>query len=56
MRAENGTFRTAEEWAKKANAGAEIAWKVLEHLAANPDHGVKRRPGADPFASTYGVG
>ncbi len=56
MRAENATFRTAEEWAKKANAGAETAWKVLEHLAANPDHGVKRRPGADPFASTYGVG
>jgi glucose-6-phosphate isomerase len=56
MRAENGAFRTAEEWAKRANAGAEIAWKVLEHLAANPDHSVKRRPGADPFASTYGVG
>ena len=56
LRAESGLFRTAEEWAKKANAGAETAWKVLEHLAANPDHGVKRRPGADPFSSTYGVG
>ena len=56
MRADSGAFQTAEELAKKANAGAEIAWKVLEHLAANPDHGVKRRPGADPFASTYGVG
>jgi glucose-6-phosphate isomerase len=55
MRAESGTFRTAEEWARKANAGAETAWKVLEHLAANPDHGVNRRPGDDLFASTYGT-
>jgi glucose-6-phosphate isomerase len=55
MRAETGTFRTAEEWAKTARAGGETAWKVLEHLAANPDHGVQRRPGADPFASTYGT-
>ena len=55
MRAEHGTLRTAEEWAKKANAAVETAWKVLEHLSANPDHGVSRRPGADPFASTYGM-
>ena len=48
MRAETGTFRTAEEWAKKANAAAETAWKVLEHLAANPDHGVKKPPGRRP--------
>jgi glucose-6-phosphate isomerase len=55
MRGENGSFRTAEEWAKKANVGAETAWKVLEHLAANPDHGVARRPGEDPFAAAYGT-
>jgi glucose-6-phosphate isomerase len=55
MRTEPGTFRTAESWAEKAGAGAETAWKVLEHLAANPDHGVKRRPGDDPFSGTYGV-
>ncbi|MDP1602029.1 MAG: hypothetical protein Q8M03_02070, partial [Legionella sp.] len=55
MRAELGTFRSAEEWAKKANVGAETAWKVLEHLSANPDHGVTRRPGEDPFESTYGT-
>jgi len=56
MRGEVGTFRTAEEWAKKANVGAETAWKLLEHLAANPDHGVAKRPGDDPFASTYAAG
>ncbi len=44
-----------EEWARKSNVGAETAWKVLEHPAANPDHGVTRRPGDDPFASTYGT-
>ena len=55
MRAELGTFRGAAEWAKKASVGGETAWKVLEHLAANPDHGVTRRPGEDPFASTYGT-
>jgi glucose-6-phosphate isomerase len=55
MRSELGTFRSAEAWAKKAEVGAETAWKVLEHLSANPDHGVTRRPGEDPFASTYGT-
>lgn len=53
MRAELGTCRGAEEWAKKAGVGAETAWKVLEHLAANPDHGVRKRPGDDPFSASY---
>jgi glucose-6-phosphate isomerase len=55
LRSSPGSHRTAEEWARKSNVGAETAWKVLEHLAANPDHGVTRRPGDDPFASTYGT-
>jgi glucose-6-phosphate isomerase len=55
LRSSPGSYRTAEEWAKEAKVGAETAWKVLEHLAANPDHGVSRRPGEDPFASTYGT-
>jgi glucose-6-phosphate isomerase len=55
MRSEAGAFRTAEEWAKKASARAETAWKVLEHLAANPDHGVTKHPADDPFAATYGT-
>ena len=48
--------KTGSGWAKKANVGAETAWKLLEHLAANPDHGVAKRPGDDPFASTYAAG
>ena len=55
MRTESGSSRTAEDWAKKAGVGAETAWKVLEHLAANPDHGVRRRPGEDPFSASYGA-
>jgi len=53
MRSEIGAFRTAADWAQKANVGAETAWKLLEHLGANPDHGVAKRPGEDPFAATY---
>ena len=53
MRAELGTYRPAEAWAQKANVAPETAWKVLEHLAANPDHGVRKRPGEDPFSASY---
>ncbi len=31
----------------------EILWKVLEHVSANPDHGVKKKAGATPFEATY---
>ena len=31
----------------------ETLWKVLEHVAANPDHGVKKKAGATPFDATY---
>lgn len=55
LRADLGSYRTAETWAAKAGVGAETAWKVLEHLAANPDHGVRRRPGEDPFSASYGA-
>ena len=55
MRGELGSFRTAEELARKAGVGAETAWHLLEHLAANPDHGVTKRPGEDPFAAAYGA-
>ena len=53
MRSDIGAFRTAAEWAQKANVGVETAWKILEHLAANPDHGVVKKPGEDPFAATF---
>jgi glucose-6-phosphate isomerase len=55
LRADLGSYRTAETWATKAGVGAETAWKVLEHLAANPDHGVRKRPGEDPFSASYGA-
>ena len=50
-------LRTAEEIATAAGAADDIetTFKILEHLAANPDHGVVRRPGATPFRSTYGI-
>ncbi len=31
----------------------ETVYKILEHLAANPDHGVKKLAGASPFLATY---
>ncbi len=33
----------------------ETVFKLLEHLAANPDHGVKKTAGQNPFAATYRV-
>lgn len=55
MRADLGAFRTAEDWAGKAGVGAETSWKLLEHLAANPDHGVRKRPGEDSYSASYGA-
>jgi glucose-6-phosphate isomerase len=31
----------------------ETVFKLCEHLAANPDHGVKKTPGNSPFDATY---
>ena len=41
--------------AAKAGApeSAETAFKVLEHLSANPATGVRRRPGATATTATY---
>ncbi|HEX5659475.1 MAG TPA: glucose-6-phosphate isomerase [Polyangiales bacterium] len=48
---------TVEEIAKAANAPEEVetVYKLLEHLSANPDHGVKRSPGKTPFDARYSV-
>ena len=53
-----GSFRSVEEIAAAAGAAGdeETAFKLLEHLAANPDHGVRKKPGSGPFDGTYGVG
>jgi glucose-6-phosphate isomerase len=31
----------------------ETVWHILEHTAANPDHGVTRTPGPTPFENKY---
>jgi glucose-6-phosphate isomerase len=49
------TPRTVDDIAKKINAEDEIehVFKLLEHMSANPDHGVTRAAGRSPFAATY---
>ncbi|MBF5042533.1 glucose-6-phosphate isomerase [Aggregicoccus sp. 17bor-14] len=49
--------RTAEQLAQAVGAPDEVetAFKVLEHLAANPEHGVRREPGASYFEARYRV-
>ncbi|HYV43845.1 MAG TPA: glucose-6-phosphate isomerase [Myxococcaceae bacterium] len=54
LRAEKGA-RTAEQLAQEMGAPDEVetVFKVLEHLAANPDHRVKRTAGATPFEARF---
>ncbi len=46
---------TCEELAREAGSPEEVetAFKVLEHLAANPGRGVAREPGPSPFEAVY---
>jgi glucose-6-phosphate isomerase len=55
LRGAKGQGRTAEELAAAVGAPDEVetVFKVLEHLAANNDHGVARTEGATPFESRY---
>ena len=55
LKAAPGESFTAEQLATKAGAPnkAELAFKILEHLAANKCSGVKKRAKADVTASTY---
>jgi glucose-6-phosphate isomerase len=50
-----GAGATCEELATAVGAPDEIetVFHVLEHLAANPDRGVARRPGPTPFDAVY---
>jgi glucose-6-phosphate isomerase len=54
--ANKGKRMTVDEIAEKIGAGDDIehVFKVLEHAAANPDHGVARTEGKTPFDATYG--
>jgi len=48
--------RSADEIAQAIGAADDVehVYKILEHAAANPDHGITRTEGATPFAATYG--
>lgn len=52
---ERGRPYTVEQIAAALDAPeeSEHVFKILEHAAANPDHGVVRAAGADPFSATY---
>jgi glucose-6-phosphate isomerase len=49
--------RTAEEIAAAIGEpqAAETVYHILEHAAANPDHGVRREPGPNPPDTLYGA-
>jgi glucose-6-phosphate isomerase len=51
------TAMTATEIAAAIGAPDEVetVYKVLEHAAANPDHGVHRVPGKTPFDAGFSV-
>ncbi len=53
-----GKAFTAEEIARAimAENSTEAVFKVLEHAAANPDHGVKKAAGKRAFESKYIIG
>jgi glucose-6-phosphate isomerase len=57
LQGQKGTAGTAEQLAAAVGAAdeAETVFKVLEHLAANPDHGVRRAEGATPFEARFSV-
>jgi glucose-6-phosphate isomerase len=57
LRKNPGKEFTADEIASAINASdtVEAVFKVLEHAAANPDHGVKRMAGKRAYESKYTV-
>ncbi|MSP59316.1 MAG: glucose-6-phosphate isomerase [Myxococcales bacterium] len=56
LRVRTGSALTVEEMAGAIGAPdeAEVVLKILEHLAANPDHGV-RASGSGPFDRRYAI-
>jgi glucose-6-phosphate isomerase len=57
LRGKRRAAHTAEELAAAVGAADEVetAYKVLVHLAANPDHGVTRTEGATPFEARFSM-
>jgi glucose-6-phosphate isomerase len=58
LREDPGSARTAEELASAIGATDEVetVFKVLEHMAANPDHGIRRTAGKTIFETRYQSG
>jgi glucose-6-phosphate isomerase len=58
LKAAPGQSFTAEQIAEKAGASekTELAYKILEHLAANKSPGIKKRARQPWFESTYRLG
>jgi glucose-6-phosphate isomerase len=57
LRQNPGKELAADEIASAINAqqSVEALFKILEHAAANPDHGVKRTPGKRAFEAKYSI-
>jgi len=57
LRSRTRHFRTAEEIARAVDAEGETetVFKLLSHLAANPEHGVVRRDGPTPYDALFGL-
>ncbi|PTL84440.1 glucose-6-phosphate isomerase [Vitiosangium sp. GDMCC 1.1324] len=58
LRAEKAKAHSVEELASAVGAPDEVetVFKVLQHLSANPDHGVKLEPGATRFDARFRAG
>jgi glucose-6-phosphate isomerase len=58
MKSADGMAFSAEQLAEKAGEPekTELAFKILEHLAANKSTGVKKRARKPGFESTYRMG
>ncbi len=53
LRANPGTAFTAESLAAAIAAAPETVFKICEHLAANPDSGVRKNPGSRPTLASF---
>jgi glucose-6-phosphate isomerase len=58
LRDQKGQALTIDQIAEAIGAADEIetVYKILEHAAANADHGVRRTDGKTPFTATYSAG
>jgi glucose-6-phosphate isomerase len=57
LKANSKKSLTITEIANMINApdDIEIIFRICNHLAANPDHGIKKTPGHNPFDSRYHI-